>query len=442
MDAAGTIARGDLLIRDGVIAARGEEVPAALAALPGGRAGEAFDASGAFVLPGLVHGHLHLCQTLFRGLAEQSDLLRWLRESIWPLEAAHTEASIAASARLGLLELIAGGVTTVNDMGTVRHTEVIGAVLEESGVRAVFGKALMDQGQGVPRGLIESRRDALEGALAIARRFHGAADGRLSVSLAPRFILTCSDGLWGDVRDASRSQGLMIHTHIAESPPEGREVKTAVGDTAADYFAARDVLSGRFVGAHGVWLEEAELTRLARAGAALVHCPGSNLKLGSGFADVAGWRRHGIRCGIGSDGAACNNRLDTFHELSLAAGIGRTLHPEQPLAAREILALATCDGARALGMGDRIGSLEAGKQADVIVVSADAPHHAPQPERDPYATLVHAARASDVRLTMVAGRALHRDGAWTTLDAERALADARAEARGLMRRAELAGTRA
>ena len=442
MDAAGTIARGDLLIRDGVIAARGEAVAAALAALPGGRAGATFDASGAFVLPGLVHGHLHLCQTLFRGLAEQSDLLRWLRESIWPLEAAHTEASIAASTRLGLLELVAGGVTTVNDMGTVRHTEVIGAALEESGVRAVFGKALMDQGQGVPRGLIESRRDALEGALAIARRFHGAADGRLSVSLAPRFILTCSDGLWGDVRDASREHGLLIHTHIAESPPEGREVKTAVGDTAADYFAAREVLSGRFVGAHGVWLEEAELKRLARAGAALVHCPGSNLKLGSGFADVTRWRQHGIRCGIGSDGAACNNRLDTFHELSLAAGIGRTLHPEQPLAAREILALATCDGARALGMGDRIGSLEAGKQADVIVVSADAPHHAPQPERDPYTTLVHAARASDVRLTMVAGRALYRDGAWATLDAERALADARAEARGLKRRAELTETRA
>jgi 5-methylthioadenosine/S-adenosylhomocysteine deaminase len=244
------------------------------------------------------------------------------------------------------------------------------------------------------------------------------------------------------VRDASREHGLLIHTHIAESPPEGREVKTAVGDTAADYFAAREVLSGRFVGAHGVWLEDAELKRLARAGAALVHCPGSNLKLGSGFADVARWRRLGIRCGIGSDGAACNNRLDTFHELSLASGIGRTLHPEQPLAAREILALATCDGARALGMGDRIGSLEAGKQADVIVVSADAPHHAPQPERDPYTTLVHAARSSDVRLTMVAGRVLYRDGAWATLDTERALADARAEARGLVRRAELAETRA
>ena len=435
MDAAGTVARGDLLVEDGVIAALGEAVAPALAASPRGRADESFDAGGGFVLPGLVHGHLHLCQTLFRGLAEQSDLLRWLRESIWPLEAAHTEASIAASVRLGLAELIAGGVTCVNDMGTVHHTEAIGAVLEAAGVRAVFGKALMDQGDGVPRGLLETRKEALERALALARRYHGAGNGRLSVSLAPRFILSCSEGLWRDVSGAARERGLIVHTHLAESPGEGREVEAAVGSTAARYFAAHDVLGGRFVGAHGVWLEEDELGLIARAGGALVHCPGANLKLGAGFAPVRRWKQAGVRCGIGSDGAACNNRLDTFHEMSLAAGVARALDPERPLSAREVLSLATCDGARALGLGDVTGSIEAGKQADVIVVDGSALHHEPHAERDPYVTLVHAARAADVRLTMVAGRALYRDGAWATLDAARAVADARAEARGLLRRA-------
>ncbi len=437
MDAAGTVAPGDLLVRDGIIAALGAGVKTALAALPRGRADESFDATGCFVIPGLVHGHLHLCQTLFRGLAEQSDLLRWLRESIWPLEAAHTEASIAASARLGLAELIAGGVTCVNDMGTVRHTEAIGAVLEASGIRAVFGKALMDQGEGVPPGLIESPREALDGALAVAARFHGAGGGRLSVSLAPRFILTCSEGLWRDVVAAARERGLLVHTHIAESPGEGREVERAVRSTAARTFAARGVLSGRFVGAHGVWLEADEIELLKRADAALVHCPGSNLKLGSGLADVRRWRDAGLRCGLGSDGAACNNRLDSFHEMSLAAGLSRALHPERPLAAREVLALATIEGARALGLGDAIGSLEAGKQADLAVVSAEALHQAPNAPQDPYAAIVHATRASDVRLTMVAGRALYRDGAWATLDAGRAVADARAEARALVRRAGL-----
>jgi 5-methylthioadenosine/S-adenosylhomocysteine deaminase len=435
MDAPGAVARGDLLVRDGVIAAVGDGVPTALAALPGRRADVSVDASGAFVLPGFVHGHLHLCQTLFRGLAEQSDLLRWLREGIWPLEALLTETSVAAAARLGLLELIAGGVTCVNDMGTVRHTDAIGRVLEASGIRAVFGKALMDRGAGVPPALCEEPGAALESALELVRRWDGAADGRLRVSLAPRFILTCSHGLWRDVAAASAERGLLVHTHLAESPAEAREVAAAVSSTAARYFACAGVLSERFVGAHGVWVDDEELAMLAQARAALVHCPGSNLKLGSGLANVRHWVRAGLKRGIGSDGAACGNRLDTFHEMSLAAVLSRTLEPEDPLGAREALALATCEGARALGLGGVTGSLEPGKQADVIVVDHTALHQAPNETLGPYTTLVHATRASDVRLTMVAGRILYRDGEWTTLEAERVLAEARAEARGLARRA-------
>jgi len=446
MDAAGTVLRGDLLVRDGVIAAVG---PAVSGALAGATPEAEFDASGALVIPGLVHGHLHLCQTLFRGLAEQSDLLRWLRDRIWPLEAAHSASSVAASARLGLAELIAGGVTCINDMGTVRHTEVIGAALEASGIRAVFGKALMDQGEGVPGALLDSARAAIDEALALAKRFHGAAAGRLSVSLAPRFILSCSDALWREVSAEAASRGLIVHTHIAESPGEAHEVRAAVATTAARYFAARAVLGTGFVGAHGVWLDPHELSLLQDADAALVHCPGSNLKLGSGIAHVRAWRAAGIRCGLGSDGAACNNRLDSFHEMSLAALVSRMRGPgtaaapagengsDAPLTTREVVALATCDGARALGMGDVTGSLEAGKQADIAVVDASGPHHAPDPARDPYATLVHAARTSDVRLTMVAGRVLYRDGAWTTLDPRAVQADGRAELAGLLRRATL-----
>ena len=437
MDAAGTLRRGDLLIEDDTIAAVGEAATAA-ASRPGAPL-ERFDARGGFVLPGFVHGHLHLCQTLFRGLAEQSDLLRWLRERIWPLEAAHTEASIAASARLGLAEMIAGGVTCVHAMGTVRHTAAIGAVLEESGIRATFGKALMDRGERVPRALLDGEAGGLAEALALAKRWHGAAHGRLRVSLAPRFILSCSEALWRDTASAAEEHGLVLHTHIAESPAESREVEATVGRTAARWFAEHGVLSSRFIGAHGVWLEADEIAALRGADAALVHCPGSNLKLGSGLADVGAWAAAGIRRGLGSDGAPCNNRLDTFHELGLAAGIARLLHPQGPLPAREVLALATCEGARALGLGDRIGSLEPGKQADVIVVDSQAPGMAPNELVDPYVTLVHAARAADVRLTLVDGRVLYRDGRWSTLDPERVAAEARMEARGLVRRAESAG---
>jgi 5-methylthioadenosine/S-adenosylhomocysteine deaminase len=442
MDAPRTVARGDLLVADGRIAALGAAVPGALAPLPGGRADASFDARGALVLPGFVHAHLHLCQTLFRGLAEQSDLLRWLREAIWPLEAAHTERSLAASVRLGACELLAGGVTCVNDMGTVHHTEALGETLAATGLRAVFGPALMDQGEGVPPRLLAGADRALDAALAVAQRYHGAAEGRLSVALAPRFILSCSERLWRDVTDASRERGLLVHTHLAESPTEGGEVKSAVGSHAAPYFAAHGVLSPRFVGAHGVWLDDAELQLMRRADAALVHCPGSNLKLGSGLADVRAWKRAGVRCGLGSDGAACNNRLDTFAEMGLAAGLARVKHRDDPLAARDMVALATCDGAAALGLAERIGSLEPGKQADVIGVGADQPHHGPRPERDVYTTLVHAARAGDVRLTVVDGRVLYQRGRLATLDAERVAEDAAREATALLQRAGLAGAAA
>jgi 5-methylthioadenosine/S-adenosylhomocysteine deaminase len=146
----------------------------------------------------------------------------------------------------------------------------------------------------------------------------------------------------------------------------------------------------------------------------------------------------GLRCGLGSDGAACNNRLDTFHELSLAVGVSRVKRADAPLSAREALSLATLDGAAALGWDDEIGSLETGKQADLIVIDASGPHLAPFAVQDPYAALVHAARTTDVKLTMVAGNILYRDGAWTTLDPGRVVAQARDEAEALVRRAKVA----
>jgi cytosine/adenosine deaminase-related metal-dependent hydrolase len=441
MDAAGTVGPGDLLVVDDRIAALGPAVPDALRRLPGGRPDRTFDAANALVTPGFVHAHLHLCQTLFRGLAEQSDLMRWLRERIWPLEWQHTEASLAASVRLALLELVAGGVTCLNDMGTTRHTDVIGQVLAESGMRATFGQALMDVGEGVPAGMAEPAGVVLERALAVAGRWHGAADGRLRASLAPRFILSCSEPLWLDVRDAAKERGLLVHTHIAEAPTEGAEVKAAVGCHAAPYFAKHGLLSERFVGAHGVQLDDGELDLVAAANAALVHCPGSNLKLGSGLADVQAWRAKGIRCGLGSDGAPCNNRLDTFHEMGLAGGIARVKRRDAPLAAREVLALATIDGARALGIDGETGSLEAGKQADLAVTGVAGPFAAPFAADDPYTALVFGAGARDVLLTVVAGRVLYERGAWSALDPGRVNAEARAEARALVRRAEAAGMR-
>lgn len=436
MDDAGTIARGDLLIDGSRIAALGAGVKAALAGLPGGAAERTIDATGAFVVPGFVHAHIHLCQTLFRGTAEQADLLHWLRESIWPMEAAHTEASLAASAEVSIAQLLAGGVTCVNDMGTVHHTHVIGDVLERTGLRAIFGKALMDQGDGVPPGLRDTTAHAIEESVALAERWHGAADGRLRVSLAPRFILSCSDALWDGVRRVSDERGLIVHTHLSESPGEGQAVQAAVKTTAPRYFARRGLLGPRFVAAHGVWLDESELDLLERADAALVHCPSANFKLGSGLADVREWKDRNIRCGLGADGAPCNNRLDTFHEMSLASHVARVTRPGRHLSAREVMALATRDGARALGLGDEIGSLEPGRRADVAMIDHTGVHVAPHATHDPYTTIVQTCHASDVVLTVVDGRVLYERGRFATLDLDRVRENALREGAALLERAK------
>jgi len=439
MDAAGTVTKGDLLVVDDRIAALGATVPEALRALPGGRAERTFDATNALVTPGFIHAHVHVCQTLFRGLAEQNDLLRWLRERIWPLEWHHTENSIAASARLSLLEMVSGGVTCVNDMGTTRHTDAIGQVFADSGIRATFGQALMDVGEGVPEGMAQHASIVLARALAVADRWHGKADGRLRVSLAPRFILSCSEGLWLDVRDAAAERGLIVHTHIAEAPTEGAEVKAAVGCHAAPYFAKHGLLGERFVGAHGVQLDDAEMNLVRDADAALVHCPGANLKLGSGIADVATWREKGIRCGIGADGPPCNNRLDMFHEMGLAGGLSRVRRREAPMSAKDVLALATIDGARALGIADATGSLEVGKQADLAVTDIEGPYSAPFAVEDPYTALVFGACQRDVLLTVAAGRVLYERETWPGLDPNQVNFDAHDEGHKLLRRAEASG---
>jgi len=195
------------------------------------------------------------------------------------------------------------------------------------------------------------------------------------------------------------------------------------------------VLSPRFVGAHGVWLDDDELALVREHDAALVHCPGANLKLGSGIARVRAWRDAGVKRGLGCDGVACSNRFDAVHELGLAGALSHVRDPERPLAPRDALALATCEGARALGLGDVTGALVAGRAADLVVFDHTGPHHGPDPEADPYTAIVHSGRAADVRVTMAAGRVLYEDGRWSTLDVPALLADARGERRGLVRRA-------
>src|SRR5436190_10369381 len=185
------------------------------------------DAAGCFVVPGLVQAHIHLCQTLFRGLAEERPLLAWLRERIWPLEAAHDATSLRASARLGIAELLLTGTTAVLDMGTVHHTEQLFLAAEESGIRYTGGQALMDRGQGVPPGLMQSTEEALAESDALFARWDGVAGGRLRYAYTPRFILSCSVPLMEAVVERAK-RGARVHTHASEQEEELQVVRAEI----------------------------------------------------------------------------------------------------------------------------------------------------------------------------------------------------------------------
>ena len=416
------IVDGDVSIRDGRIAAIGSNI--------NDRHDREIDAAGGYVLPGLIQTHVHLCQTLFRGYADDLKLMDWLRTRVWPMEAAHTPETLRVATQLATTELLSSGTTTVLTMETVHDTDVVFEEVAESGLRATIGKCMMDSDSEVPKRLQEQTRTSIEESLAIRQRWDGAAGGRLHAAFAPRFAVSCSRELLESVAALSDQGNVLVHTHAAESRDEIAIVKQLSGARSnIEYLANLKLASPRLCAAHCVWTDDRDQELLAAHDVKVMHCPGSNLKLGSGIAPVPEMRARGITVSLGADGAACNNRLDMFEEMRLA-GILQAMRKEPGvLPAREVLWMATRSGARTLGLEHEIGSIERGKKADVIIVDRDRPHLAPGP--DPYSTLVYAARGSDVRTTIVDGEVLVDDFMPLRVDRAKVAADARAAARKL-----------
>ena len=416
------VVEGDVSIRGGRIAAIGPSLS--------GTHDRTIDARGGYILPGLIQTHIHLCQTLFRGYADDLRLMDWLRTRVWPMEAAHTPATLRAAARLATTELLASGTTAVLTMETVHDTDAVFEAVEESGLRATIGKCMMDFDAEVPRRLQEATQASIDESLAIRRRWHAAANGRLRAAFAPRFAVSCSPELLEAVADLSARHDALVHTHASESQDEQVIVRQRSGGlTNLQYLDRLRLASPRLCAAHCVWVNDDEQALLAERDVKVMHCPSSNLKLGSGVAPVTEMRARGITVSLGADGGACNNRLDMFEEMRLAAILqAMRLHPGA-LPARDVLWMATRNGARTMNLDAEIGSIEPGKRADLIVVDRDRPHLAPGP--DPYSTLVYAARGSDVRTTIVGGKVLVDEFEMVRVDRAEVVASARVAARQL-----------
>jgi len=424
MDQRDSIVRGDVLITDGRIASVGNT---------GQTAETVVDATDCAVIPGFVQTHIHLCQTIFRGAADDLSLIDWLRRRVWPMEAAHTVASIAASARLGIAELIKGGTTCALTMETVNHTAEVFKVVEETGFRATVGKCMMDKGDEVPVELQEQTANSIDESLALLGAWHGKANGRIRYCFAPRFAVSCTRELLQRVAELARERGVIVHTHASENRTECELVQEETGLRNIAYLDSLE-LTGRHVAlAHCVHLSVDEIEILRTTGTNVVHCPSSNLKLGSGIAPIAKLLEQGISVSLGADGAACNNRLDMFTEMRTAALLQKVLHGPEVLPANRTLRMATIDGAKALGLDAEIGSIETGKKADLSVVRLDRLHATPV--TDLVSALVYSATSDDVDTVIIDGRLVMRYRELLTIDEAATIATARAEAEKLMTRA-------
>src|ERR1043166_986628 len=430
MDNDDSIVRGDVLIRDGRIAEIGGVIDDPV--------NDVIKAQGCAVLPGFVQTHIHLCQTLFRGAADDLALIDWLKRRVWPMEAAHTAESIRASAQLGVAELIKGGTTCALTMETVRHTEEVLRVVEESGFRANVGKCMMDKGDDVPSALHEETRASINESVRLIDKWNGAANGRIRCCFAPRFAISCTRELLSEVSDLAKQYGVTIHTHASENRNECQIVERETGERNIDYLNSLGIVGSHVVLAHCIHLDNTEMETLASTRTNVAHCPSSNLKLGSGIARVTEMLGRGIPVSLGADGAACNNRLDMFTEMRTAALLQKALHGPEVLPAARALRMATIDGARAMRIDSEIGSIEVGKRADVIVVDLSESHSAPI--GDVVSALVYSAQASDVRTTIIDGQVVMRDRELMTLNEPTVIEKANREAEALFSRAGVVRT--
>jgi len=381
------------------------------------------DARDHIVMPGLVNLHTHLPMTLLRGVAEDVDLQGFL-DRVWAEEARVMDPEGARiGARLGALEALLGGTTTALDM--YFHPVQVHEGAVEVGLRHVIGPVFFSFPG--PDGLTWEERMSL----ARAWPAHLARIGgpRVPPALMPHAAFTVGTDHLREIATLAQEQGAIVHTHASENVRENDDTVSATGMRPVAALQVSQILRQRTVLGHGVRLEPDEVQQLAVAAAAVAHCPGSNLKLASGAADIVGYRAAGVCVGLGTDGCSSSNDLDMFAVMRLAANLARLVRDDPAaIPARQVVAMATIEGARALGMAGQIGTLEVGKQADVVLLDTRAAHLVPM--RDPYTSVVFSAGRGDVTHVVVAGEVVVDDGVPTRVRAREIIESAEARVTG------------
>ncbi|MGW1491980.1 amidohydrolase [Streptomyces sp. NPDC002402] len=394
-------------VEDAAVVVRGPVIEAVTSARAAAEvpAVERIDGRGQLAMPGLINCHTHSPMVALRGIAEDMPVEEWFNDWIWPIESNLTDRVVELGARLACAEMIRGGVTAFADHYFAM--DKVAAAVRDSGLRANLGRAYFSS-QGA-----EGRERSLDFAL----RMRGAADGRITTSLAPHAPYTVDDDDLGATAVLAREHGLLVHIHAAENKAQTDNSLARCGRTPVEVLERAGLLDVDILIAHGTGIIEKDLAVLRRGGGriAVASAPKGYLKFAWDTTPIRALASAGIPVGLATDGAASNNTLDVWESMALTALVQKSVEGDPAwLTARQALDHATTQSARAIGLGDQIGALAPGRRADLILVDLSGPHT--QPLHDIAATLVHSARSGDVRTTVVDGRVLMRDRRLLTVD--------------------------
>lgn len=378
--------------------------------------------SGRLVFPGLVNAHDHMFQVLIRTLAVDRPLLEWLRSSVWPMLAEMTADDVRVSSKLGIIENLKSGVTTIidNHYGGRFYDDVLDTMIE-SGIRGCVPRGGYEINAHEP--LLEDVDTIISDAERLIKKYNGAENGRIMVGIAPMHPCFASDEFLLRAKDLSDRYGVPLHVHTGESMGDQELQKKVHGKTDVTYLRDLGVLGPRYHAVHSVWVSDEEIKMLAEAGAHVIHNPVSNMYVASGIAKIPEMMWAGVNVALGTDGPASNDNHDLITSMKFAALLHKVAKLDASVVtAWDVLEMATINGARALGLERETGSLEVGKRADIMVLNAKRPWI--WPVHDPVGSLVYSATIGDVEDVVVDGRVLMEDGRVLAYEEERVMEEA------------------
>jgi len=363
------------------------------------------DGKGMLALPGFINAHTHSAMSLFRSYANDTPLMEWLTQKIWPLEDKMNSEDAYWLSMLSIAEMLLSGVTTFVDM--YMFMDQTAKAVAHSGIRAVLARGLQGTDDRSEQRIVENRR--------LWEEWHGHAEGRIRVMIGPHAVYTCNADYLRKCMELAEDLGVGIHTHLAETRTEVDDTLQQYGKTPVEFLYEIGLFKHRVLAAHCVHLTRHDMDILKENNVQVVHCPVSNLKLGSGIARVTMLIDKGINVALGTDSAASNNSLSIMREMTFAALLGKGINEDPAvIPAKQVLKMATCCGAKAVGWDDCIGSLEVGKRADIVLVRCDAPYY--YPTADAVTHLVYSGRDADVDTVIINGNIVMEGRQLTTID--------------------------